>query len=384
MKIIFEYSKLYDTLLVLNKMFSDSSIDTSYKNIQISVQDDKVYLMSLTPILGYKLHIEAELFDKQDIVLSISLKELIMFLATYKKLSYYIATKVYFILENNQLHCTVVEENTETKECTESSNIFSLASIPATIKNFITAQDNYSYQDVETAKLLQVCKTLDKVIQPTIQGFNELQFKQGYVSARSKSFVMFLKTDLELLEGISMTSKLSKFLTKFLPSIKDSVKLYKDDKFLYIKPSDNEFIYAQYLVRQYDLSLMINTFKNNVKLSITVDKIRLLEVLRRFKLYKEPITIELKLKDKSLTLKTSRLTQAMSFISDEEMQDEEYSLAISSDVLSQIVNTVGESNNVKISLCKTVKDTLALATHDESDDWFTYVNAKILFKANAN
>jgi hypothetical protein len=74
----------------------------------------------------------------------------------------------------------------------------------------------------------------------------------------------------------------------------------------------------------------------------------------------------------------------MSFISEEELQDEEYSLAISSDVLSQIVNTTGESNNVKISLCKTVKDTLALATHDESDDWFTYVNAKILFKANAN
>jgi hypothetical protein len=229
-----------------------------------------------------------------------------------------------------------------------------------------------------------VCKTLDKVIQPTIQGFNELQFKQGYVSARSKSFVMFLKTDLELLEGISMTSKLSKFLTKFLPSIKDSVKIYRDDKFLYIKPSDNEFIYAQYLVRQYDLSLMINTFKNNVKLSITVDKTRLLEILRRFKLYKEPITIELKLKDKSLTLKTSRLTQTMSFISEEELQDEEYSLAISSDVLSQIVNTTGESNNVKISFCKTVKDTLALATHDESEDWFTYVNAKILFKANTN
>ena len=37
-----------------------------------------------------------------------------------------------------------------------------------------------------------------------------------------------------------------------------------------------------------------------------------------------------------------------------------------------------------MSFCKTIKDTLVLATSDKSDDWFTYVNAKILFKANSN
>ena len=384
MKIIFDYSKLYETLLSLNKIFSDSSIDQSYKNIQISVQDEKVYLMTLTPILGYKLSIEASVSDMEDTFISISLKELIMFLATYKKLSNSTATKVCFSLEQNQLHCTVVEEDNETKECTESVNIFSLVSIPATIKNFIAAQDTYSYQELEATKLLQICKTLDKIVQPAIQGFNELQFKQGYVSVRSNSFVIFLNSDLEILEGVSLTSKLSKFLAKFLSGTNEKIQVYKDDRFLYIKPSENEFIYAQYNVRQQDLGLMINTFKNNVKLSILVNKTRLSEMIRRFKLYKEPINVTVKLKDKSIILKTTRLTQSLSLFSEDSLQDEEYSFSISAGVLDQIVNTAGSDENVKFSFCKTIKDTLALATSDKSDDWFTYVNAKILFKANSN
>lgn len=382
MKIIFDYSKLYETLLSLNKIFSDSSIDQSYKNIQISVQNEKVYLMTLTPILGYKLSIEAELIGTEDTVISISLKELIMFLATYKKLSNSTATKVCFSLEQNRIYCTVVEEDNETKECTESVNIFSLVSIPATIKNFITVQDSYSYQELETYKLLRICKTLDKVIQPTIQGFNELQFKQGYVSVRSNSFVMFLNSDLEMLEGVSLTSKLSKFLAKFLSDNNEKIQVYKDDRFLYIKPSENELIYAQYHVRQQDFELMINTFKNNVKLSILVNKTRLNEAIRRFKLYKEPINVTVKLKDKSIILKTTRLTQSLSLFSEDSLQDEEYSFSISSGVLDQIVSTAGSDENVRFSFCKTIKDTLALATSDKSEDWFTYVNAKILFKAN--
>ena len=384
MKIIFDYSKLYETLLSLNKIFSDSSIDQSYKNIQISVQNEKVYLMTLTPILGYKLSIEASVSDTEDTFISISLKELIMFLATYKKLSNSTATKVCFSLEQNQLHCTVVEEDNETKECTESVNIFSLVSIPATIKNFIAAQDTYSYQELEATKLLQICKTLDKIVQPAIQGFNELQFKQGYVSVRSNSFVIFLNSDLEILEGVSLTSKLSKFLAKFLSGTNEKIQVYKDDRFLYIKPSENEFIYAQYNVRQQDLGLMINTFKNNVKLSILVNKTRLSEMIRRFKLYKEPINVTVKLKDKSIILKTTRLTQSLSLFSEDSLQDEEYSFSISSGVLDQIVNTAGSDENVRLSFCKTIKDTLVLATSDRSDDWFTYVNAKILFKANSN
>ena len=384
MKIIFDYSKLYETLLSLNKIFSDSSIDQSYKNIQISVQNEKVYLMTLTPILGYKLSIEANVSDTEDTVISISLKELIMFLATYKKLSNSTATKVCFSLEQNQLHCIVVEEDNETKQCTESVNIFSLASIPATIKNFIAVQDTYSYQELEATKLLQICKTLDKIVQPAIQGFNELQFKQGYVSVRSNSFVIFLNSDLEVLEGISLTSKLSKFLAKFLSGTNEKIQVYKDNRFLYIKPSENEFIYAQYNVRQQDLGLMINTFKNNVKLSILVNKTRLSEMIRRFKLYKEPINVTVKLKDKSIILKTTRLTQSLSLFSEDSLQDEEYSFSISAGVLDQIVNTAGSDENVKFSFCKTIKDTLALATSDKSDDWFTYVNAKILFKANSN
>lgn len=384
MKIIFDYSKLYETLLSLNKIFSDSSIDQSYKNIQISVQNEKVYLMTLTPILGYKLSIEASVSDTEDTFISISLKELIMFLATYKKLSNSTATKVCFSLEQNQLHCIVVEEDNETKECTESVNIFSLVSIPATIKNFIAAQDTYSYQELEATKLLQICKTLDKIVQPAIQGFNELQFKQGYVSVRSNSFVIFLNSDLEILEGVSLTSKLSKFLAKFLSGTNEKIQVYKDDRFLYIKPSENEFIYAQYNVRQQDLGLMINTFKNNVKLSILVNKTRLSEMIRRFKLYKEPINVTVKLKDKSIILKTTRLTQSLSLFSEDSLQDEEYSFSISSGVLDQIVNTAGSDENVKLSFCKTIKDTLVLATSDKSDDWFTYVNAKILFKANSN
>lgn len=382
MKIIFKYSKLYETLLSLNKMFSDSSIDQSYKNIQISVQNEKVYLMTLTPILGYKLSIEAELIDTEDTVISISLKELIMFLATYKKLSNSTATKVRFSLEQNRIYCTVVEEDNETKECTESVNIFSLVSIPATIKNFITVQDSYSYQELETYKLLRICKTLDKVIQPAIQGFNELQFKQGYASVRSNSFVMFLNSDLEMLEGVSLTSKLSKFLAKFLSDTNEKIQVYKDDRFLYIKPSENELIYAQYHVRQQDFELMINTFKNNVKLSILVNKTRLNEAIRRFKLYKEPINVTVKLKDKSIILKTTRLTQSLSLFSEDSLQDEEYSFSISSGVLDQIVSTAGSDENIRFSFCKTIKDTLALATSDKSEDWFTYVNAKILFKAN--
>lgn len=384
MKIIFDYSKLYETLLSLNKIFSDSSIDQSYKNIQISVQNEKVYLMTLTPILGYKLSIEANVSDTEDAVISISLKELIMFLATYKKLSNSTATKVCFSLEQNQLHCIVVEEDNETKQCTESVNIFSLASIPATIKNFIAAQDTYSYQELEATKLLQICKTLNKIVQPAIQGFNELQFKQGYVSVRSNSFVIFLNSDLEVLEGVSLTSKLSKFLAKFLSGTNEKIQVYKDDRFLYIKPSENEFIYAQYNVRQQDLGLMINTFKNNVKLSILVNKTRLSEMIRRFKLYKEPINVTVKLKDKSIILKTTRLTQSLSLFSEDSLQDEEYSFSISVGVLDQIVNTAGSDENVKFSFCKTIKDTLALATSDKSDNWFTYVNAKILFKANSN
>lgn len=382
MKIIFNYSNLYETLLSLNKIFSDSSIDQSYKNIQISVQNEKVYLMTLTPILGYKLSIEAELIDTEDTVISISLKELIMFLATYKKLSNSTATKICFSLEQNRIYCTVVEEDNETKECTESVNIFSLVSIPATIKNFITVQDSYSYQELETYKLLRICKTLDKVIQPTIQGFNELQFKQGYASVRSNSFVMFLNSDLEMLEGVSLTSKLSKFLAKFLSDNNEKIQVYKDDRFLYIKPSENELIYAQYHVRQQDFELMINTFKNNVKLSILVNKTRLNEAIRRFKLYKEPINVTVKLKDKSIILKTTRLTQSLSLFSEDSLQDEEYSFSISSGVLDQIVSTAGSDENVRFSFCKTIKDTLALATSDKSEDWFTYVNAKILFKAN--
>lgn len=382
MKIIFNYSKLYETLLSLNKIFSDSSIDQSYKNIQISVQNEKVYLMTLTPILGYKLSIEAELIGTEDTVISISLKELIMFLATYKKLSNSTATKICFSLEQNRIYCTVVEEDNETKECTESVNIFSLVSIPATIKNFITVQDSYSYQELETYKLLRICKTLDKVIQPTIQGFNELQFKQGYASVRSNSFVMFLNSDLEMLEGVSLTSKLSKFLAKFLSDTNEKIRVYKDDRFLYIKPSENELIYAQYHVRQQDFELMINTFKNNVKLSILVNKTRLNEAIRRFKLYKEPINVTVKLKDKSIILKTTRLTQSLSLFSEDSLQDEEYSFSISSGVLDQIVSTAGSDENVRFSFCKTIKDTLALATSDKSEDWFTYVNAKILFKAN--
>ena len=340
--------------------------------------------MTLTPILGYKLSIEAELLDKEDTIISISLKELIMFLATYKKLSLSTATKVCFLLEQNQLHCIVVEEDNETKKCTESVNIFNLASIPATIKNFIAVQDTYSYLEIETTKLLHICKTLDKVVQPTIQGFNELQFRQGYVSVRSNSFVMFLKSDLEIFENVGLTSKLSKFLAKFLSDAKQVIQIYKDDRFLYIKPSETEFIYAQYNVRQQDLSLMINTFKNNVKLSILVNKIRLSEIIRRFKLYKEPINILVKLQDKTLTFKTSRLTQSTSFFSEDSLQDEEYSFSISAGVLDQIINTTGTDENVKLSFCKTIKGTLALATSDSSDDWFTYVNAKILFKANSN
>ena len=382
MKIIFKYSKLYETLLSLNKIFSDSSIDQSYKNIQISVQNEKVYLMTLTPILGYKLSIEAELIGTEDTVISISLKELIMFLATYKKLSNSTATKVCFSLEQNRIYCTVVEEDNETKEYTESVNIFSLVSIPATIKNFITVQDSYSYQELETYKLLRICKTLDKIIQPTIQGFNELQFKQGYASVRSNSFVMFLNSDLEMLEGVSLTSKLSKFLAKFLSDNNEKIQVYKDDRFLYIKPSENELIYAQYHVRQQDFELMINTFKNNVKLSILVNKTRLNEAIRRFKLYKEPINVTVKLKDKSIILKTTRLTQSLSLFSEDSLQDEEYSFSISSGVLDQIVSTAGSDENIRFSFCKTIKDTLALATSDKSEDWFTYVNAKILFKAN--
>lgn len=338
--------------------------------------------MTLTPILGYKLSIEAELIGTEDTVISISLKELIMFLATYKKLSNSTATKVCFSLEQNRIYCTVVEEDNETKECTESVNIFSLVSIPATIKNFITVQDSYSYQELETYKLLRICKTLDKVIQPTIQGFNELQFKQGYASVRSNSFVMFLNSDLEMLEGVSLTSKLSKFLAKFLSDNNEKIQVYKDDRFLYIKPSENELIYAQYHVRQQDFELMINTFKNNVKLSILVNKTRLNEAIRRFKLYKEPINVTVKLKDKSIILKTTRLTQSLSLFSEDSLQDEEYSFSISSGVLDQIVSTAGSDENIRFSFCKTIKDTLALATSDKSEDWFTYVNAKILFKAN--
>lgn len=386
MKLTIQYSTLVDKLRYVLNVVEGSMNDESVKNVIFKVTENSCVLMGCTPRTicrtylektDYSLVLTEKEVENKVLYFQVKAKELNNFLGTFKALKLTTADICTFSLVGLQVQLKVLELP-KTEELSYLKQVSSCMFENLPIKDYVLKDANtdisgVEMHDIESKEVLLYIKNL----LPLIKGngndgmATKIHFDSNYVFAVS-SFATLMKNKLpEALRGIVLTVQTISFLDKLL-SGNEKVQVGKTDTYLIVRVEGSDAL-VRYQVKMPDSNMYVSLYQKQH--SIRLNRVYLMDVLKRFALINEPVTFEIKADEEKATLHNSKFKQDVPILYSQGMSD----LGLVTFKLSPVIlnkAVIGSNDNFEVYFVPFKKGGFTLVTADQTEEWFSMLQVR--------
>ena len=402
MKLTFSYANLLADLQTVASILSDAGTNDDIKNIIFRVKEDnKVEMIGITPVLGYRKTCSTEevtvLKEEGDSeFISVKIKELIDFLNTYKSLRRTTVEEVSLEVVRDKVKCTVVEklisdDEFEEPHTTFSCWMFSLITVKPNMMPYINLEVPEDIHNIHISNFSIHTKQLSNILQPGTNAFSKLFFSKDYVFAQSNAFTSFMRnqttSETDVFTDISLSYRTVNFIEKVASSTtsEDTVGVAKTPERIFIVTNNDEVIYTTYDNRIIPFTAYTDAFKKEN--CVIVNRFSLREAIKRFMLKNDSISVVIKPAEGVIEMKNSLFSQDIEITNKKGFEGvEEIKLSVMPAILNNgiicddICEQVG-TEDLCLYYCMSAKNIPILCISDllkyeDSNLWFTYMNTK--------
>ena len=345
MKLIFNYDNLMSALQEVSLIVEDSSVADDRKNVNIEVGTTAVKIIGVSNRIAnrnilerdsYQLEFGAgeELGENESYLFSVRNKQLLNFLNTYKNLRKTRVDSVildiptdHVVNENTGrkilggiLKCIMIEVPIEVEEGEEvkvqrGEAKFNLLNIPVEIqKAVVSTIDESNLVDVVSESLMLYTLTLMPILEGGDTLKNYIHFDTDNVVALTNRLHVVIKNLIQTkgkeqenpFTQLRLHKKCINFLNKVLANADETVKVAKDNRYLYFKWPNNELSLAYEPFTVNYTRILEQITKNN---GLWLDRAYLKDVLKRFSLSGQEMYFEVKPKERIIHLKSADFEQ---------------------------------------------------------------------------
>lgn len=352
--------------------------------------------------------------ESEDMYFQINCKELLGFFGSYKNIRKTQVKEVSFDVSQNVVKCTVVEVDKRKDDVDE--RLIQLEGGGNSSERTYVSQWDFTnivmkravldkIEKVQTSKadINDECKTLTcssilwvtSMVLPVMQSVTSLYgyaiFDKDYVVAFSSAANVFTKNIMYcdgVFEGLKLNYVAMSFLNKLCNNCDstDTVDLWRDNQIVYVFMEDCE-VYLFYETNLPQYQDYINMFKKDHV--ITLDRIYLKDVLKRFSLVDDNIEVKLKLDDDIVVMSNSRLSQDLYINYKKDMDSfSKFRFKILPDVLSKAILGVdelmlnmvegGANTDIYLYCCSNGEKSVNLIFTDGTGLWFSIVTVRFI------
>lgn len=388
MRLSCNYEVLINNLISVATVVDDAMVSDDLKNIIFSLSKSKGFrLIGVSRLITHKITIPVENYSmdlaetEDDVMFQLKSKEIINYLNAYKSLRRTTVDDVIFENVNNSIKCTVVEkaieEDTEFGEEPKefvSSWIFNQVPIKPNMLGTITKElpEDVEVSSVTNADILAHTRNLLPVMQNVTSMYGKLMFSKEYVIAFSNAYTAVMQ-NLTPIEGVSLSYKAVSFIDKII-CLSDMISIAKTQTDLYFS-TDNSETFILYEAKLPNYQPWIDMFKKDH--AVTLDRVYLKDVLKRFSLVDENIECTVLANDGVVKMRNKNYSQDIELIRTKAMESfEKLSFKILPAVLDKAI--IGSDADFYSELFIYYNnENGCLILSDASGSWFTVVRVKI-------
>lgn len=409
MRLGFNYDNLLTNLVDVSNVVADSLVPEDMRNIIFRVTANSVTLIGATPIITFKKELSFEdvtidisgdaVNEDGELYLQIKAKELLDFLNTYKSTKLTVIDEV--ILEygasDMKLKCTVVESTKTESEFDEvksfsSQWVFDNLKIKPNVMPYVklALPDEASMHDLPFSAFSIHTKQMLPILQSGTTSYSYIMFDRHYAFLLHSAFTMFMINQTEqytdVFAGVKFSQRIVNFIEKIAStSADDTIKVAKDDTYIYIRTSNKGDIYIRYDNKIVGYKQYLDMFKKDN--CVVLNRFYLREVLKRLSLINDSIEFSIKPHENIITLKNSKFTQDIELINMKGFEGvDKVTFKIMPDILNKAIicddlNEAAGSDTVYIYYCNSGSNSAEIYFSDSlgvngENAWLTFVRVK--------
>lgn len=409
MRLGFNYDNLLTNLVDVSNVVADSLVPEDMRNIIFRVTANSVTLIGATPIITFKKELSFEdvtidisgdaVNEDGELYLQIKAKELLDFLNTYKSTKLTVIDEV--ILEygasDMKLKCTVVESTKTESEFDEvksfsSQWVFDNLKIKPNVMPYVklALPDEASMHDLPFSAFSIHTKQMLPILQSGTTSYSYIMFDRHYAFLLHSAFTMFMINQTEqytdVFAGVKFSQRIVNFIEKIAStSADDTIKVAKDDTYIYIRTSNKGDIYIKYDNKIVGYKQYLDMFKKDN--CVVLNRFYLREVLKRLSLINDSIEFSIKPHENIITLKNSKFTQDIELINMKGFEGvDKVTFKIMPDILNKAIicddlNEAAGSDTVYIYYCNSGSNSAEIYFSDSlgvngENAWLTFVRVK--------
>ena len=409
MRLGFNYDNLLTNLVDVSNVVADSLVPEDMRNIIFRVTANSVTLIGATPIITFKKELPLEdvtidisgdtINEDGELYLQIKAKELLDFLNTYKSTKLTVIDEVIleYGISDKKLKCTVVESTKTESEFDEvksfsSQWIFDNTPIKPNVMPYVklALPDEASMQDLPFSAFSIHTKQLLPILQSGTTSYSYIMFDKHYAFSLHSAFTMFMINQTEqytdVFAGVKFSQRIVNFIEKIAStSAEDTIKVAKDDNYIYIRTNTKGDIYIRYDNKIVEYKQYLNMFKKDN--CVVLNRFYLREVLKRLSLINDSIEFSIKPHENIITLKNSKFTQDIELINKKGFEGvDKVTFKIMPDVLNKAIicddlNEAAGSDTVYIYYCNNGGNNSQIFFSDSlgvngENAWLSFVRVK--------
>lgn len=381
MRIECNYADLLTNLQDVSEVVEDSMLTESLRNVVFEVRENALALIGVNQLITFRREIPAEScavlsFDGTDevVYLQFRSKELYSFLNSYKSLRKTEVAGVSFEVKESHVVCIVTERDTDTGIEAKSAWTFPRMEVQAGLLRQLDLPKVTGVEDVSCESLLFLTKNMLPLLQAGTSLYSKLVLSEDYAIVFGQTFVSFIRNVVGgALSNVVLNYREAVFIDRVLAR-GGSVRLGRTDRHLYFE-TENSVAYLVYDNRMPNYEMYLSKFKRDH--AFTVDRVYLMDALKRLKLLPESIDISYGVD--GLTLKNSKYTQTLMVLQEKCMSEfGGFHFKVMPDVVSKAVIGVDEefSGELYVYYCPQDNRTALLVFSDDSGSWISCLSIK--------
>lgn len=400
MKVSVQYAVIDKALNTLMPIISDSLLAKDIKNVTLHIKEGNSKLVATSTHITSAVDIDAtveygddcalnDAGEKEDFV-QVSAKELGNILATFKSLKRTVVSSVVFNVNDLNVVLEVNEEPID-KEMPNANKYVRTTRfmIPRLRVRGILLDEIKSVEvkpeiegEIDSENLLLYINALLPNIAGEKRGaFNSINYTDKYIYTASSSYVAVMSNDfkevgIEGIEGFRLQNSKCTFLKSFLSDV-ENVKFKKEMMakggvlLTVLKEGAIATLKCEDTSKIRDIGNEIDSL-STLK-GIKIDKVYLLDVLKRVKLSSETINVEVDTLNRVMKLKSKTLVQELPILSNDG-DEGVYKFTLKIDIIDALIfghtNIFPEMLNMAF---KTENNSVTLVCYDETGIWRTVI-----------
>jgi len=409
MKLICGYNDLVSCIDAVAMVVEDTMTSEDAKNIILRVGPDKVSFIGVSAAITFRRELEMGTYQIEGevpdgVLVQIKSKEFRGFLGSYRNTRRMKVDSVTLDFKRpDQIACEVLERKIKKEEQSvfgsfEDSNeedntrisrrFFKTTRIRPAMMKDINAVSPVS--DLEEYPVVMLQGFLQNTLPIMASGntvYSRLWFGEDYVVANSGSFMTLLKNKLvsdgtEAFRGVCLMHRVVAFIDKMITG-EETVQAFRSPQNLYLRAGLGE-AFVRYTTEAPQYKVVKETYNRNS--GVTFDRLDFKDILRRFSMSQDSVTVVLDIENNQLELSNADGMQsiALNYVKNMDAFSGQ-KFKIMPDVLNKAIIGVDEKfvnpdvqygEDVFLYICTSATRQQLLYLSDSNNFWFSSVNVK--------